>query len=205
MATSWKKTSGWKKLEKAFNRHRFNKAMRANIRRATQLNAEVAERAIRKTIEGGGFAENRPLTMAIKKSSQPLVDQGHSLYQAIGSQIKDDLTAWVGVAKTEGFYNVAVALHEGTSIAVTPAMRNLFFVLWKVSIGDWAPGKLKGRAAELWERMPGDWWKLKDSTKAIKIKGRPFIKVAFDDENLRKQVRRNWGTAINRAMSEITK
>jgi hypothetical protein len=205
MATTWKKTGSWKRLEKAFNRHRFSKAMRKEIRKATQLNAESAERTIRKTIKTGSFAANRPLTVAIKKSSKPLVDQGHTIFQAVGSQMINDLTAWVGVAKTEGAYNIAVALHEGTAISVTANMRKLFFVLWKVSVGDWSPSKLSGRAAELWERMPGGWERLKDSTSAITIKGRPFIREAFANANLRTRARRNWGQAINRAMSEIAK
>jgi len=205
MATEWKKTGDWGKLSRAFRKHQFSSAMRKHIRRATELNGLLGVRTIRKVIQAGNFKPNKPLTTAIKGSTKPLVDNSSSLFQAIGQKIVDDKTVFVGVLKTDRFYNVGVALHEGTEITVTQRMRNLFYVLWKVSIGDWQPSKLSGRAAELWERMPGGWERLKPNTPAIVIPSRPFVKAAFDLPDLRKKARKNWEAAVNAAMREITK
>jgi hypothetical protein len=68
-------------------------------------------------------------------------------------------------------------------------MRALFFWLWLASVDPKRHAKnLKGRAKELWERKKGGWRKISDETEAIRIPGRPFIKVKFDDPAVKAKV-----------------
>lgn len=196
------KIKGLKRWRQALDAGAFDKAARKNIRIATQLNGKIAEAIVRKSIQAGtGFAKNKPLTKAIKKSGKPLVDSG-VLFQSITSVVQDDFTVFVGVLRTSGEYNIVVTLHEGETIKVTPEMRGMFFMLWRASTGEIDPGKLTGRAAILWARMPGGWTPLAAETEAIVIPGRPFFKVAFANTQMIKRSRDNWKKAMEASFAE---
>jgi hypothetical protein len=202
----FKKVGKWKELARALDPSRQRKALRQQLRRATALNGKVAEAAIRDGIKAGGFEGNRPLTVAIKSSTKPLADRG-DLFQAatskvVTSKVLDDFTVFAGILKSNENFPMAVALHDGASIKVTPAMRGLFYMLWLVSVGRLPPSKLNGRAAELWTRMPGGWLPLHPNTPAIVIPSRPFIDRISDDGKLRRKMEANWQAAIRQAIRE---
>jgi hypothetical protein len=197
------KDRGWDRFRGAIEPRRFEAVVKRNMERATELNAHLAQAAVRRAIRNGTYAPNASLTIAIKGSSKPLVDHGSGLFQAVTTQKVDATSIFVGVLRSDEQYNIALAIHDGATIGVTPAMRGLFFVLWQASEGAIAPSELSGRAAELWERMPGDWRPLKPSTSAIIIPARPFLVEAFADGNLRRQAQRNWERALQRAMREL--
>lgn len=199
-----KKDSGWKRFEKAIDPKRFEEVVRRNIRQASIRNGKLAEAFVRAQITAGRYAKNANLTVMIKGSSKPLVDHG-DLFRAVTSVVVDDYQVFIGIVRSEGEYNLAVALHEGVEIRVTPAMRGLFFVLWQASIGQMSPGALTGRAAELWERHPGGWKPLSASTNQIVIPGRPFIEAAFKNGELKRQATANWNMALKKAMRELSK
>lgn len=199
------KDSGWKRLEAAIDPRKFDAKIRQHLKRATLLNGKLAQAAVRRAIRTGGFTANAPLTIAIKKSSKPIVDTGSGIFQAISTKVVDDFTVFVGVLRADASYNIAIAIHNGAAISVTPAMRGLFFVLWQASSGAMAPSELSGRAAELWERMPGGWFPLKQSTSTIIIPERPFLKAAFTDDALRQQAQKNWGKALQRAIRDLAR
>ncbi len=202
--TRFKMDKGWKKWEYAISKSALKGATSKHMKRASVLNGKIAEATIRKTIKGGGFEKNADLTIMIKSSSKPLVDYGTGLFQAITSQVMDNITVFAGVIRTDGFYDIAVALHEGVSIVVTPRMRGLFFWLWQASEGIITPDELSGRASELWERAPGGWAPLKSSTSHIVIPSRPFIKKAFADNELQMKAKENWQKALQLAMKELS-
>ncbi|MCH7726058.1 MAG: hypothetical protein IH991_06200, partial [Planctomycetes bacterium] len=167
------------------------------------LNGKLAERAIRRAIQSGGLDANAELTIMIKGSSKPLVDSGVGLFQAITSKVLDERTVFAGVLRTEAKFNIAIALHEGTEIKVTPAMRGMFFWLWQASIGAIPSSRLEGRASELWERAPGGWAPLKEGTSHIIIPSRPFMKQAFADGALKRKAKENWQMAVKKTMREL--
>lgn len=195
----------WDRYSKALDSSRFRRIARRHLRIATERNGLEAQATIRRLIRSGAFASNAVLTKEIKGSGKPLVDNATSLFQAITSKIETDTSIFVGVLQTDGFYNIALALHDGRAISVTPKMRLMFRVLHWVSIGNMDPSELDGRAAELWRQKPGGWLPLKESTVVIILPPRFFILRAFDDPKLKKRARINWTRAINNAMKEHAK
>lgn len=199
-----KRGKGWDAFAKAIDPNTFQRVLRRNMQVATTLNGKIVEAAIRRAIQGGDFEPNAALTVMIKGSSKPLVDHGE-FFKAVTSVSVGPMEVFIGIVKTAEEYNLALALHEGVDIKVTPAMRGLFFYLWRASIGDMEPSKLTGRAAELWERAPGGWKPLKASTSVIHIPGRPFIDEVFEDESLKKTLADNWNAALRRTMQQLAK
>lgn len=202
MPIAFKRDKGWKKLEQALSPGHAGKIIRKHMRRATMLNGKIAERQIRESIKSGKYVSNAPLTQAIKGGDKPLVGSAQ-LFGAITSKAITDLAVFIGVLRTSDIYNIAVAIHQGTAIKVTKKMRGLFYVLWLASKGSIDPSTLTGRAAELWEQMPGGWLPLKPGTKVIAIPPRPFIKQAFEDARLRRQVKKNWQLALKEGFREV--
>lgn len=199
------KIKGLKRWRQALDAGGFDSAARANIRRATALNAKVGEAIVRKTIQSGNsLKKNRKLTVSIKGANKPIVDSG-LLFQAITSKVEDDFTAFVGVLRTSTRYKIVAVIHEGEEINVTPEMRGMFFMLWRVSIGELDPGKLTGRAAELYARKQKGWYPLKAETTVIVIPERPFFKVAFANTQMIKQSRDNWKKALEATFGERAK
>ena len=205
MATGFKLDKSWQRLEHILGAGQTDAIFKKHLRKASQLNGKLAEGRIRNTIRKGVFKPNRPLTVMIKHRDQPLMgyEVGAPLRNSITSQLIDDQTVFVGVLRQSGVYNVAVALHEGTIIRVTPAMRGLFYVLWLVSIGAKPKNELEGRAKELWERTKGGWKPLSQGTVAIYIPPRPFIKQTFADKSLRDKAVDNWQKAVRAAFREM--
>lgn len=199
------KIKGLKRWRQALDAGEFDKAARQHISRATALNGKVAEALVRKTIQSGtSLAKNAPLTKEIKQSQKPLVDSG-LLFQSVTSSMQDDYTVFVGVLRTSGEYNIAVILHEGVEEKVTPAMRGMFFMLWRASEGEIDASKLTGRAAELFARKPSGWKPLAANTDVVVIPARPFFKVAFANTQMIKLARDNWKKALQAAFAERAK
>jgi len=207
---SFKLTGQWKRLGMLLDPNAFQGRLARHVERATQLNALLVQREIRKYIQTGrgGYAANAPLTTALKQSSKPLVDDA-DLFGAIATRKIDPYRAFVGILRQSRdrsgnrMVNLAVALHEGTSIPVTPAMRGLFYALHAVSTGQADSSTLTGRAKEIWERVGGKGvvvLPLKPSTVAIVIPSRPFIKKVVEQESIIHQCRDNWTRAVGYAL-----
>ena len=183
-------------VKAAANPAAFEMALRTNMRKATELNGKIAEKAQRQAIQKGGLKANAPLTVMIKGSSKPLVHKG-DLFQSITSQVVDDFTVFTGVLRNTGEYNIAEIVHEGVTIRVTPKMRGMFHYLALVSSGQMHPAQLEGRAAELWAARPGGWKPLMESTTAIVIPGRPWTQIALTtDEFKNKPLYNESGSSI---------
>lgn len=204
---TFKADDGWKKMRKALKAPAFQTTLRRQLRRASVLNGKLVERRIREAMRKGGYAKNANLTIAIKGSTKPLVDDGQ-LFQFITSKVIDDTTVFVGALRTDDNYNIIETIHNGATINVTPKMRGLFFILWMASKGQVPLSKLEGRAAELFRRMPYDsygWRPLKESTTHIIIPPRPFIHKVLADVSLQLKVKENWTMAVQTALKIRTK
>lgn len=198
------KITGIKRWKTAIDARGFDQAARQHMRRATTLNGLVAVKIMRKAIQVGSMKKLAPLTIAIKKSDKPMVDHG-ALFQAITSKVENDFEVFAGVLRTDAAFNIGAALHEGVTIKVTPAMRGMFFYLWKASEGAMDPAKLTGRAKELFERMDSGWLPLADATKMIVIPARPWVEKAFKNTQMVKQARDNWKAALDATFAERAK
>jgi hypothetical protein len=190
----------YKKLDRALRR--APKATRRHMRRATAFIGRKGAAIIRQEIRNGTYEPNAPLTVAIKGAQEPLKGYraGAPLFKAVTSKIIDDFTVFIGVLQTNREYNIARTVHEGVTIKVTPRMRGLFFVLWKKEHDPTIV--LEGRAAELWEQMSEGWLPLKESTTAIVIPSRPFIKNAWFKGGIQSIAKKIWGEAVRAALKE---
>jgi hypothetical protein len=195
------KFTGMKGALDALDPKKMTKALRKHLRRATRLNGKLGERAIRKVIQSGeGMERNAALTHSIKGDNSPLVGDS-TLFNNITSKAISDVQVFVGVLRTSQAFNVAAIIHEGATVAVSPAMRGLFFILWKASTGDFPSADLSGRAADLFS-MFQDWKPLKQSTVVIVIPPRRFIHQAWSSPDLKKQAQANWAKAIQAGLNE---
>tara|TARA_Y100000004_G_scaffold184388_1_gene233357 strand:+ start:247 stop:870 length:624 start_codon:yes stop_codon:yes gene_type:complete len=185
-------TGDWDKISGKAIASAFTGKLKANVQKATRLNAMLARKAIRRKIQSKMPPPNAPLTAAIKGSTKPLVDKGQ-LFQAITFQVLTPFTAEVGVRKGDAYANIAVAIHEGATIPVTPAMRGLFAALANASDGKSV--KLTGRAQQLFKRFQG-WKALKSSTTQIVIPPRRFVQAAIEDKALKTKIYGNWQQAL---------
>lgn len=206
MSIKFKTDKSWKKLEQTLGAKVQKKLVLQHMTRANLLNGKYAEKIIKERIKQKKYVKNRPLTVAIKGEDHPLigVEGGATLFNNITSkETRPRGTVFIGVIRASKIYNIAVALHEGVSIPVTEKMRAMFRALWMVSEGKMDENKLTGRAAQLWEWMPGNWKPLKASTKFIVIQARPFIKDVLNDDVFRKRVMSNWNKAMRQAFAEM--
>lgn len=183
----------------------FGKSFRKHARKATKRNGAMMAAVIRRVIkQSKGLEANADLTQHIKASNKPLVDFG-DLFKGVTWRTVDDFTAFAGVLRTSGEFNVSVIVHEGVEISVTQAMRGMFLALWQASTGELDPSKLTGRAAELYARRPGGWRPLSASTSVIKIPRRPFIEVAVQESDAAAKAKSNFEMALALTFGERAK
>lgn len=213
MAKTGMRLTGFDKLLVGLKSGNLRRNMRKHVGRATGINAHIMQAHMRKVIKSGTLAKNAALTMAVKRSSKPLVDFG-DLWQAVTTYQKRWDLAFVGILRREAKYNIALFLHEGGNIPVTQKMRGLFFVLAQASataqsredrgrfMGATAVS-LSGRAEELFSRYK-KWRPLSVDTRVIKVPARPFAEIAFKEtpSSVTQQIRDNWARAIQRALAD---
>lgn len=199
-------TGGWKKLKVMLSGAEFAKALEKNLNHATALNAAFVRREVRKRIQGGKYSANAALTVAIKGSSKPLVDNA-DLMNAVTTVQTDAKTAFIGVLKQakskdgEDMINIAAVVHEGVTIPVTEPMRMLFQVVYE-AVEREDPSRLTGRALEIYRDVMangGKFYPLKEGTIAIHIPGRPFIREVIEDPAILDKVRETWKAAVEAA------
>lgn len=199
-----KMTGNWKQMAAALDPKRFQANLDANMGKATRFNGMMVAGMIRKRIRGRRYTSNAPLTVLIKKSSTPLVDDG-DLFGAVTSKNIDAYSVFVGVLRSaigpdgQSLVNIAEFLHKGGSIPVTDAMRAMFIMLWEVGQGKRERSTLEGRAAELAKQLKGRIKQikpLKASTKFIVVPPRPFLSDVLNDPLVLKRCRKNWEKAF---------
>jgi len=201
MSMYFRKDKNWQKFAKALDSNRWRSLAQRNIEVATGRVAHAIKATVKKKIQKKEFEANAALTVSIKKSSTPLVDKGIGIFGAIAVQQPEWNTAFIGVLRSDRRYNIARALHNGTNIKVTPKMRAMFRFLWLASEG--RDVQLTGAAAALFGRMNHGWKPLRDSTKAIKIPARPFIKDAVDAPEVKRFAQQQWRDAVQRTLKEM--
>lgn len=201
-------TGNWKKLKLKVSKRQFEKVSKTYLRQATEMNGLVVRRSIRDRINKRMYTPNAELTVLIKESSKPLVDDG-DLVNSVTSQLIGELAVFVGILRSArsgdgaSLFNLARVLHEGVEIPVTDKMRNLFALLSRAGKG--GNVTLTGRAAELAEQL-GD--RLKDikpigkNTKVIVIPPRPFLRMSFESQEVRRKCVKNWTDALRKTFEQ---
>jgi hypothetical protein len=83
----------------------------------------------------------------------------------------------------------------------------MFVALMRVTVFGAKPETLKGRAAEIYRRIPrgAKVYALSPSTTAIKIPGRPFVTPTARNQTVKKKCYRNWLNAVMIALLSTSK
>jgi len=191
----------WEKLQRQLSDDGFRTKVTAEMKRATRTNAAIVRREVKESLRGGSYAANAVLTRFIKGSSRPLVDTGQ-LFKAIAFRSTSPFRAEIGVLKGHHSANIALIVHEGATIPVTPAMRGMFALLEDVSEGRREPGRLTGRARELYARQEKGWKALRPSTTAIRIPPRRFFLPVIQNAELHRLLAKNWLAAAAAAVTD---
>ena len=174
MGVGVKFSNGWGKFTRLFSnkaKRKFQKKLQKKI--AYQLGLLRRDIVSYIDSEKHGIA-NSPLTILTKGSSRPLVDHGDLRSVNIRTEIDgDSVHGGVGVLRTKmnkdgnKLWNIAIALHDGFVVNVTPKVRAAVFAEMK---------KRQGKKVR---------FESSDSLKKWKVKGRPFIEKPFKDAESR--------------------
>lgn len=197
-------TGPWESFIRGLSKEQLKTKLAKEFKIANELNGAIMAESTRRNIQGGvkGIA-NRPLTVDLKGSSKPLVDEGDLMVAITWKLVSWDIVEF-GLFRSEGVsakeLRVIYGLHEGRRIMVTKKMRTMFQFLHNVTVLGDSPSTLTGRAAELYADSPGTrWFPLNPSTNHIYIRKRPFIKWGIRDRLARRAVVQNWKTAAVRS------
>jgi hypothetical protein len=161
----------WGKFTRFLNRRRRRRELQEGLRRQVQRQLHLLKNDIIAYIDAERHGvPNSPLTILVKGSSRPLVDRG-DLRQSVNVRTEvrgDNVMGGVGVLRTkrsrEGkkLWNIAVALHEGFTVKVTPAVRAAVFAEMR---------KRQGKKVKFTGTGGSKTWK---------VKGRPFVEDPFE-------------------------
>lgn len=202
--------AGWQKMASAMDPKRFKANMDANMNKATQFNGLLILQAIRQRVKARKYAKNAALTILIKKSSVPLIDDA-DLWGAVTTKNINAYTLFVGVLRTtmgpdgKPLTSLVEFLHEGGSIQVTDKMRNMFILLSEVGQGKRDIATLEGRTAEIAKALGSRISQikpLKAGTTAIVVPPRPFIGDVINDPSIKQKCTNNWIKAAKAAVHD---
>lgn len=191
---------GWKTVQKVLDKKRYQAILSKEMRRSLVMSANILLEEYRDAIDRRRIRPwNKPLTIAIKGKNHPLLDSG-GLRDSIKITPIGDHAVSVGIPRSSQYYNIARIVSDGANIEVTDKMRLMFLLLYRVSEGLTPASVLRGRAAELWEKSPGEWYPLDPNKRLIRIPPRPFIKRTFERPSVKKRVRRQMEIAYKQAL-----
>lgn len=174
---SFKMDSGWRRYNAATLPANFRREFAR--RRKQALDRAAKELVISVYSSDDAWRSRFERSAALSSQLRGGASRG-IIRRAIVTRNLSDTELFLGVPSTSQFYDEAVTVHEGATIKVTDKMRSMFAVLAQVSRGEMQPSELEGRAAELYQLSTGPWYPLSESTQAIKIPARPFMKPIFE-------------------------
>ena len=179
---------------KAFARFTNSNLWKGNVEReikkATMRNAMFLVAEIKKNIRARKFSSNSPLTLALKKSNLPLLNE-KNLFDAIDFKLQSSFEAEVGLiaekTSTGGVTGKSIPMSQliqlmesGFTITVTPDMRAAIAIeLRKLGVKDNIDGFASGEGKKTWVVPP-----------------RPFLSVVFDNPAINVTLGENWRQAI---------
>ena len=220
----------WERFIYQLEPTRFTRALHKEVARANARIGSEFQRRARKAIQGAGYAGNSPMTVAMKGSSKPLVDDGDLMGALTWAQDRvDPMVVWLGLKRYAKEANIGRILHDGATVKVTPGMRRLLFArLTKLAKGkgrkarkareflaQWqdpskpkGTGRLKGGGKAKQRRFV--FAKLREEGKLARvgppakdvyvIPPRPFIEAVVRTDDFRRFALKEWSEAFERAL-----
>lgn len=179
MGNTIKLKGQWKEVKNLFNARGFSSRLKAEQTRYLEaIGIALQGLMIQIIVTDKPFKENSALTVALKGSSTPLVNDG-DLVGAITHLVAGKVV-FIGVLRGSDSINIAEILHDGAKIKVSKAMRGFFYALHK-----------KNPAIK----------PLKKSTKYIIIPARPFAKETLEDKGVRPFITQNGQKMLTAALT----
>lgn len=192
---------GWDELERAVDTEKFASILPQSMRKGLTRIGQSFVRDARKAIQEKKYVENSPLTIALKRSSTPLVRDGDLIGSITAEVAPDGLTLWVGVnrtAKGKGgkVEQIAEYLHDGATIDLRKYPKVGFAVMSQLR--EVVEGKRAGDAAKAQEVLD----KMSTGEHQAKwiIKPRPFISDVVDTTEFDEMATKEITRAIDEAL-----
>lgn len=179
---------GFDKLLRGFAKKHVQDLIRREVGRQLRRTGETLRKnSIRYIDTQRHGVPNSPLTVLLKGSSKPLVDRG-DLRQSIEARFKHlrgiDMKTEVGANRRANGADIAWSLHEGFTLKVTPELREQVFAAIKKRRGKVRIPKQTGKPKKVW-----------------RIKGRPFLRVPF--EELEGRAKLNIAYGVKRVVDQL--
>ena len=209
---------GWAKFAAATDPEKFRSAMVREMKKATEENCEDVRGAIKKEIKSQNFDKNAGLTVLFKSHSTILkggnmgigsemgggTDRGGALLKSLKHTLNGAFEGFIGVVKNRGGANIALILHEGTTLKMTEKRRKWLAMAIKSamtkqgmdpsnkgaghSVGGGTASKTGGASNNVGS--------------VIVIPARKFIVNAMQNPALHRRVIERWAQAAERALKK---
>lgn len=177
----------YKALKKFFDEKKgLPKSLEKHVKKATIKNSLVLVSKVRQNIRGRKFQRNAKVTELIKGNKPALINQGQ-LHNAIAYELMSSFKSRVGVLDGQ-FAELARRVHEGFVTPITPKMRAAIFGKIKESSGSGAIDSLPPKESDGFLRVPG----------------RPFLSIVFEDPKVQRELNKNWEAAVKNAIKEAS-
>lgn len=196
---SLKMTGDMEAFKKFVNPNTFSADIQAAIKRATIRNSLFLVNKIKENIRNREFDSNSELTLALKNSNLPLLNQ-KNLWNAIDHQLRDSFTSEIGIIKNAdstgsqfgkvkskiNIKTLVELMESGYTITVTDKMKRAIAIALKEK----SPRKKGSSTAASRIRS------VKSGTTLIVPPRKLFTKVFLEDPTIEKVLQANWRKAL---------
>lgn len=197
--TSLKMTGDMEAFKKFVNPNTFSADINMAIRRATIRNSLFLVNRIKNNIRNREFNSNSELTLAMKNSDLPLLNQ-KNLWKAIDHKLQDSFTSEIGIIKDAGstgsqfgkaksqinLKTLVELMEDGYTITVTDKMKRAIVI----ALEEKSPRKKGSSTAASRVRS------IKSGTTLIVPSRKVFTKVFLEDPTIEKVLQANWRKAL---------
>lgn len=207
-----KLTGPWDDLEASLVPAAWNEALERHVTRAHKIVGLAWQTVARRMINSGtAYLPNSPMTVLLKGSSRPLVDNG-DLFQALTYQATTQpggvMTLRLGVVRgrkggTDERINIAHILHEGATINVgtNPQVRRKVWAMARDRLR--SAGELRDKQRDTVLKAAGVLSTGGGATRSIwVIPSRPFIERPTMDGGFQKAAKKAYTRAVEEALRE---
>ncbi len=169
---------GWEEFDRLVDTSKFAQVLPQSLKKGLTRVGQYFVRDARKAIQQKKYAANSPITIALKGSSTPLVNDGDLIGSLTADLSADGMTLWVGVnrnakSKSGRIERVAQYLHDGAVIDCAKNPRVIKAVM--AQLRESAQGTRRGNAAMAQQILDGLMVGSKKHSVRWVIKARPFI------------------------------
>lgn len=183
-------------------KQRFRRHLKRKIRSGTIRAALYLIKQVKVRIRGRNYVENAPMTLALKKSNLPLLDD-KQLWDALSYELENAFKAEVGIvverastgskvgkSRSMPIQQLAEMLHDGFTIRVTHKMK--LAIISALHEKQTKTGRLTKKSKTALKTVSN-----MSSEPIWRVPKRPFLTDVWADPKVRKEVRKIWTEALN--------